>query len=91
MTPDQLRQWLATAIAAPADQARARMLLAQAEAGHAGALRAIQDLKTREVVRIAKYDKTTVTTPGVEGLTPVETVEVTFEEGRLIRSEVRGA
>lgn len=91
MTVDELRHWLAQhqpdAMTMPEPLQRVAAMAARGDA--AGALRLIQDLKTVELVRVEKYDKTHVATPGTDGLRPVEVVEMTFEDGRLVASHIR--
>lgn len=48
----------------------------------------VSHLKVRYVLTIQKYDKTSVTEPGVEGLEPFETVEVTFENDQVVEARV---
>lgn len=91
MTLDELRAWLAQSPTGTAEVLRLRRLADAAAAGATGALAALQHLKTREVVRIAKYDKTHATAAGTEGLSPFEVVDLLFEDGRLIETVVTRA
>jgi hypothetical protein len=85
MTLAELQAWLEQAPADIRPDLRAR--LAAALAGDSGARQAIQDLRVRETLVVQKFDKSAVTTDGVHGLTPVETVTAEFEDGRLIRTK----